>query len=118
MPVVTFLPAAEQPVSSSTTRANDDLRGWGADWKKTLHDPMDGSISDASDWPSVVALAGIAREHYSDGWAYRQREMAQILPLLNIAGDLEYGRTEIGIEDAVTFSAVVLSSTFATTAGI
>ena len=73
---------------------------------------MDGSISDAGDWPSVAALAGIAREHYSDGWAYRQREMAQVLPLLDIAGELEYGRTEIGIEDDAVLS------TFAMTGGI
>jgi hypothetical protein len=71
---------------------------WGNEWKKPLQDPLLGSIRNVADWPYVTALAEIAKEHYSEGWAYSQREMAQVLPGLNFAGELKYGSTEIGLE--------------------
>ena len=95
-PVATLLACTDELPSGNAAALN--VSPWGLDLKKTLQDPLSGSVRDADDWQIVKSLTEIAKEHYSDGWAFGQREMARVMPRLDIAGNLEFGRTEIGME--------------------
>lgn len=72
---------------------------WLSDWKKTLKNPREGSLTVEDDRPIIDKLTSLAEQHYGKSWVYPYREMRKVLRGVNVTPTLAFGTSEVALED-------------------
>ena len=72
---------------------------WLSDWKKKLLDPVEGNLTCEADREVVGELTDLAAHHYGKSWVYPHRDMCKVLKGVNLTASIEFGTTEVALED-------------------
>lgn len=78
---------------------------WLSDYKKKLLNPREGNLTSEADREVVGMLTDLAAQHYGKSWVYPHREMCKVLKGVNLTANIEFGLTEVALEDHSDYSA-------------